>query len=282
MQEVTTEEFRLRQFLLGQLDEAEREELEQLVLSEGGTREKLLMAEDDLIEEYLEGSLAGDERDKFLRQFLSIPHQRDKLRMAKSLRRLARAQTVEAQPPADKPLLLADVRVFPGRRKFLLYAPIAAMLVVAVTAGAIWYANYRRTVERERQRQAIENELAQLNGPNAQNPPADQISSLIVPAVAPRSVTASSSSTLQRPILELWLPPGPKQTERYSALLHRFGSDDKFEIPNLQLQDLSGNKAVRLRIFTRHLTRGTYRVQLNGLSPDGTVVETEEYSLEIQ
>jgi hypothetical protein len=80
----------------------------------------------------------------------------------------------------------------------------------------------------------------------------------------------------------LWLPPGPQQAERYSALLQRVGSEDKFEIPNLQLQNLSGGKAVRLLIFTRHLTRGAYRVQLNNLSPDGTVVETEEYSFEIQ
>ena len=272
----------MRRFLLGQLDENEREELEQLVLSESDTREKLLMAEDDLIEEYLEGSLAGEERDQFLRQFLSIPHQRDKLRVAKSLRRLVRAETVEAQTPANKPLPVSNVRVFPVRRKFLLYAPIAAILVVAVTAGAIWYASYRRSVERERQRQAIENELVHLNAPNTQNPPADQISTLIVPAVLPRSVAASSTSTLQRPILELWLPPGPKQTDRYNARLQRVGSEDKFQIPNLQLQNLSGGKAVRLRIFTRHLTPGTYRVQLNGLSLDGIVVDTEEYSFEIQ
>ena len=90
MAELTSEDLRMRQFLLGELSEREREELEQLVLTEEGTRDKVLMAEDDLIEEYLEGSLPGMERERFLRQFLSIPHQRNKLRIAKSLRRFAR------------------------------------------------------------------------------------------------------------------------------------------------------------------------------------------------
>ena len=90
MGEVTTEDLRMRRFLLGELDERDREELEQRVLTEAGIRDKLLMAEDDLIEEYLEGFLKGEEREKFLRQFLSIPHQRDKLRIAKSLRRFSR------------------------------------------------------------------------------------------------------------------------------------------------------------------------------------------------
>src|SRR5689334_6590681 len=90
MAEISTENLRMRQFLLGELAEKDREELEQLVLLEGGLRDKLLMVEDDLIEEYLEGSLDGDERERFLLQFLSIPHQRNKLRIAKSLRRFAR------------------------------------------------------------------------------------------------------------------------------------------------------------------------------------------------
>src|SRR3954453_8967379 len=80
----------MRQFLLGDLTEEKREEVEQLVLSESDTREKLSMAEDDLIEDYLEGSLTEEDSQKFLNQFLAIPHQRNKLRVAKSLRRVAR------------------------------------------------------------------------------------------------------------------------------------------------------------------------------------------------
>lgn len=271
----------MRQFLLGQLDEKEREDLEQLVLSEVHTREKLSMVEDDLIEEYLEDSLADDERDEFLRQFLSIPHQRNKLKIAKSLRRLARADA-EAMSVADTlQIERAPIKQPPVSRGFLVYLPIAAGLVIAVTVGAIWLVKYRGNVAREKQIQTIESELAQLNAPG-ENVSADQIATLNVPAISPRSVAANTSLTLERQVLELWLPPGPKQTERYNAVIQRVGGQDKYQIPDLRLHDHAGEKAVRLRIFTRLLSPGTYRVRLNGLTPDGSVADTGEYNFEIQ
>jgi hypothetical protein len=271
----------MRQFLLGHLDEKEREELEQLVLSDAHTREKLLMVEDDLIEDYLEGSLAGDERDEFLHQFLSIPHQRNKLKIAKSLLRLARADAEAMSVTDTRQIEPEPTRQPRGSRSFLVYLPIAAGLVIAVTVGAIWLVKYRGNVAREKQIQAIESELVQLNA-SRENLPADQIATLIVPAISPRSVAANSSLTLERRVLELWLPPGPKQTERYDAVIQRVGGEGRYQIPDLRLQDHAGEKVVRLRIFTRLLSPGTYRVRLNGLTPDGSVADTGEYTFEIQ
>ena len=314
MAEVSTEDLRLRHFLLGELAEKEREELEQRVLSEAGIRDKLLMAEDDLIEEYLEGSLKGEEREKFLRQFLSIPHQRDKLMIAKSLRRFARdeanfeTEPVEtnvlsegdlgsgpieiSKPELDTVSIESDidtVRLKPGRftkplvvplhRKLLVYAPIAAVVLVTVIVGAVWYATYRRN---ETQRKVIERELAELNTFGELNLRPDQISRLIVSPTSTRNVVTSISSSFKGPVLELWLLPRTKQTERYDALLQKVGSQNEVQISNLQLQDRPGGIAIRLRIPTRLLTRGVYRVQLNGLSTDGRVVETDEYSFQIE
>src|SRR5689334_8409236 len=144
MPELSTEDLRMRQFLLGELAEKEREELEQLVLSEGNTRDKLSMAEDDLIEEYLEGSLRGDDRERFLREFLSIPHQRNKLRIAKSLRRFAREGELETRPPETQPV--PEPIGLPFYRNPLVYVPAAAAVVVVVTIGAVWYAQYRGNI----------------------------------------------------------------------------------------------------------------------------------------
>lgn len=301
MAELSTEDLRLRQFLLGKLDEKEREEMEQLVLSEGNTRDKLLMAEDDLIEEYLEGSLQGEDREKFLLEFLSIPHQRNKLRIAKSLRRFARNEAnidtvpiqprrftdanMDTEPIQPRRLSEADIETVPIHpeifqsqglpfyRNPLVYAPMAVLVVVAITAGAIWYAQYRSTIAREHRRQEVERELARLNGSAEPNLPADQISTLIVAPFSPRSVVASSASSLHRPVLELWLIPSSRQSGRYDASLQKVGSDEKFQIPNLELRDRGGDKAVRLRIPTRLLTPGAYRVQLS---------DTSEYNFEIQ
>lgn len=312
MAELTSEDLRMRQFLLGELGEDEREELEQLVLVEDGTRDKLLMAEDDLIEEYLEGSLRGKERERFLRQFLSIPHQRNKLRVAKSLRRFARdeanIETVPIEPRVRneaeidtvpiKPRVVseADIDTVPitplpkvpahshvwSFQGLLVYAPIAALIVVGVAVGAVWYMKYRGSIERENQRQAIERELVQLNASDEQSLPAEQISTLTVPPFSPRSVIASSSSGFKGPILELRLVPGTQQAERYNAVLHKVGSTDRYLVSGLKLHIQAGDKTVHLRIPTRLLTPGVYTVQLNGLATDGSAKNSSEYSFEIQ
>jgi hypothetical protein len=295
MPEITTEDLQMRQFLLGELGEEEREELEQRVLAEVVIRDKLLMAEDDLIEEYLEGSLKGEEREKFLRQFLSIPHQRDKLTLAKSLWRFARndadIDTVPIEPERISEARLdtapiepfdtvsTEPQVLPFRRKLLIYAPIAAVLLIAVAVGSVWYAKYRRS---EIQRQAIERELAQLNASLETIPPSDQIYTLILPPTSTADVVTRIPATSAEPILELWLPSKMRLTERYNALLQKVGSRDQFQISNLHPQNRAGGKTVRLRISTRLLTPGIYRVRLNGLAADGSVVATDEYSFKIE
>jgi hypothetical protein len=307
MTEVTTEDLRMRQFLLGELGEQEREELEQRVLAEASIRDKLLMAEDDLIEEYLEGFLKGGERENFLRQFLAIPHQRNKLKLAKSLRRFSRNEanidTVHIAPhvfseavietvPTERgriseagldtvpiePLDTVGLKPRPFGRKLLVYAPIAAVVLVAVTIGSVWYVKYRRSAT---QRQAIERELAQLNTSGKPNLPSDQTYMLIVPPTSTTNIVSSIPSTFKGPVVELWLLPR-KQTEHYNALLQKEGSQDQFQISNLHFQNGAGGRVVLLRISTRLLTAGVYRVQLNGLSTDGRVVGTDEYSFKIE
>jgi hypothetical protein len=279
MAEVSTEELRMRQFLLGQLGEKEREELEQLVLTEPGVRDKMLMAEDDLIEEYLEGSLQSEEQTEFLCQFLSIPHQRNKLRIAKSLRRFARGEVnIDTAPVEPIPLPLPQ----PFYRSSLLYVPVVALIVVAIGIGIFWYEKHRRAVARDTQRQAVESELAQLNASDEQSLPADQISTIIILPISPRSVVAGASATLSSPILEVWLVPATKSVDRYNAVLQKIHSDDKYHIPNLRLHERSDGKAIRLRIPTRLLTPGVYRVHLDALSLGGSTVDAGEYNFEIQ
>jgi hypothetical protein len=76
----------IRRFLLGDLDDRERERVEEVFLSDPRTRDRILMTEDDLIEGYLEDCLNPVELEKFLKYYLCASQQRRKLRIAKSLR----------------------------------------------------------------------------------------------------------------------------------------------------------------------------------------------------
>ena len=55
----------LREFLLDQLDDSKREQIENLFLTDPQLRDRLLFAEQDLIEDYLEGSLTNADKERF-------------------------------------------------------------------------------------------------------------------------------------------------------------------------------------------------------------------------
>jgi hypothetical protein len=186
---------------------------------------------------------------------------------------------VESTNPTETVVLHVPHRF---RRILLTYAPIAAVIILAVGVGAFWYAQYRSNADRAAQRQAIEQELAQLNASRGSDLPADQISTVVVPLVSSRSAVAGLASSFKGVVLEVWLLPDAQHAETYNAVLQKVGSADKFRVPGLALQDRPGGKAVRLRLPTRLLTPGLYRVQLSAVSPDGAVGNPAEYSFEIQ
>jgi tetratricopeptide (TPR) repeat protein len=88
----------IRKYHLGLLkDEARMRGIEQKQLVDDKFDEMLSVAEDDLIEEYLEGNLSGDEEERFRIFFLSTQKRREKVRLTANLRQYAaRAQRKKA------------------------------------------------------------------------------------------------------------------------------------------------------------------------------------------
>ena len=78
---------RIRRYLLGQLSDGAREEIEQDLLTNEELFEELLVAEDELIDEYLGGKLSADERASFEKHFLSTPERHEKLKFGRALDR---------------------------------------------------------------------------------------------------------------------------------------------------------------------------------------------------
>jgi hypothetical protein len=285
MSEASNDEVRIRRFLLEDLDEEERERVEELFLTDSDTRDSVLLAEDELIEEYLEGSLQGADREKFRGVFVATPQLRRKVRIAQSLRSLTKADGSHLPAVAESstqdrvtPLLSKPFKSW-RRRNPLVYASIAAAILVVLTVGMFWYADYRREQAR---RLTIERELAELNDPSRRSElPSGQVLSVVLSPVSARSTGSSITPRATDAILELSLLPEIAKAETYAVLIQRVGSDDKFAVRNLRLEDLPAGKAIRVRIHTRLLNRGLYRLQLTGVTPDGRVVETNEYSFEL-
>src|SRR5215212_10197786 len=94
-QEIFTDTL-LRQYLLGKVDDEERQRIEKLFITDSQARDRILSAEQELIEDYLEDSLTTEDKEIFLAQYARTPEQQRKLRINKSIKDWA--VTAQASP----------------------------------------------------------------------------------------------------------------------------------------------------------------------------------------
>jgi hypothetical protein len=129
----------IRDYLLGDLSEQEFEQVEQRLMSDDDLYQQLLLAEDDLIDEYVADTLSDQERAKFSRRFLHVPELRRDVKSVMALREHA-LQTASRASARDSPVpqpfsLLNWLRKFFGRPT--VGVAFAAALLAAV-AVAVW------------------------------------------------------------------------------------------------------------------------------------------------
>jgi hypothetical protein len=81
------------QYLLGVLPEAEMEQLEEQSVCDPVFFERVQMAEDDLIRQFLDRELSPADENLFRRKYLTIPSLLSKVEFAQELRRVAREES---------------------------------------------------------------------------------------------------------------------------------------------------------------------------------------------
>jgi CHAT domain-containing protein/Tfp pilus assembly protein PilF/anti-sigma-K factor RskA len=77
----------IRRYLLGQLGEDEREQLEERMMVDNELFDQVLLAEDEMIEEYVQRELSESDRTEFEASFLSTPEGRQQVTYTKALSR---------------------------------------------------------------------------------------------------------------------------------------------------------------------------------------------------
>src|SRR5262245_52027211 len=83
-------------YLLGVATEQEKTALEETLFKDPAALEEISAVEDELIDDYLSGELATDERSQFERAYFASPQRRERVEFARTLRkRLAK----ESAPP---------------------------------------------------------------------------------------------------------------------------------------------------------------------------------------
>ena len=243
----------LREFLLGKLDDEDRERIEGLFLTDSQSRERVLALEQDLIDDYLEDSLSQGDKERFLSRYAQTDEQRRKLRITGAIKDWAVREARVPHPAA--PTVSVWSRFWTWLRlKPLFVVPIAVTIVIAIVLAIVWLNS--RTEQRKHL--AIEQELAQLNSPASLREVPPEMTSFDLRPVSVRSVGAQAELKIPAGIrlIELQLPW--IQNERYSmyqAEVRRVGDRESFTISNLQAES-NGRYTIRLRLPAQILTRG--------------------------
>ena len=280
MKEEAATDALLRQFLLGKVEDEQRQRIESLFLTDSQTRERILAAEQELIDDYLDDGLSPADRETFLSIYGDTAAQRRKLRIAKSIQQWALDQP-QTPPVTPEPPISAWGRLMEWLRlKPALVIPIAVSAAVIIVVALVWV-NSRRT-EQDREYLALNQALAQLNTPSGLREVPPGMSHLTLKPGSIRSVEAESE--LKRgpegSVAELRLLWMQKEYPTYHAVLRRPGDARSSTLPNLTAGKEEG-KIIRIRLPVNMLTRGNHQIELSGVAADGTKSSPEVYSFTV-
>lgn len=154
----TESETRLALYLLGDVSIGERELLEAEYFSDDEAFQKMLSAEDDLIDAYARGELSTEHRQLFEKRFLNSAEGRERLQFARTLAGVvAEEQSVVPSPPEPvpvEPVLIPDRQ--PGFWATLWNRSPALSFAVIILAIVLIGGNAALLVERRNTRNEME------------------------------------------------------------------------------------------------------------------------------
>ena len=215
----TDENARLRRFLLGQLSEPERVEVEQRLLAEEDLFQELLLLEEDLTDEYVFGDLPEAERARYEQQVAESPDRLEAIRLARLLRRPGPAAAQGPTPPRSG-----------------WWRAVAALLGLVALGGALM-AYRQRGLRLEREAAAREEALRRENQALAHALQQERART----GGAPASPPAAAAS---RPVAPT--PPRAALTPLLASLALTPGSSrSRSEVPTLKSPGPGG----RVRVF---------------------------------
>lgn len=305
-------EQKLGHYLLGEMSDAERAELEREYFEDPLLFEQLVQAENELVDAYARGQLPPETRGRFERHYLTHPARRERAEFAVALgAALARRDASPDAPPARAEPLWRRLLAPAGGPK-LVWAFSASLLLVAASAAWLFIGTGRQpdelargggeriTQERGREetrRQAHEGAKGAAEpsrGPDASPAEQNKIQTSPTPAVKPAPVVATLLLTVagtrgaeadppevlrltaRTEEVRLRLNLGDADYRGYSGVLRRAGGDEVFSWRRVTPRAAKAGQTISLVIPARRLTKGDYVLTLKGARQTG---EAEDVSV---
>lgn len=287
-------------YLLGELPEPEVERFDELSVTDDEFSHQVQAVENDLIDAYARGELAGPAREQFQRRLLVTPRQRERVDFARSLAQLTASEAAfgtaagaSAAAVSWWQSLLSAVR---SRLSFqIAFAAVVLIGLLLSTLLLVERARLQKQMQEERaalvrEKQILEERIAKQDGERTQPTPVEQ-------APPPKSKLAflafkpSLSGTGERKQLTL-LP----STEAVQVRLE-FESDDYpsyrvelrsladgqqvWEKGKLKARAKGGSKIIDLLLPATRFKPQAYQLDLKGITAGGAPEDLSSYSFSV-
>jgi hypothetical protein len=269
----------IRLYLLGSLDPEAQQTFEERLLSVRELFDELLIAEDELVDDYIGNLLNEREREQFENHFLATHDHRRKLSFARSLRKYVAANQLAAPKPGVDPQSTFNWKLsafLRGRGSLFVYATAVVLLFFGISLW-LW-----QPWSQQNQRLKLEQEVAELN--RTTELPATALRVQLAPGLTRDSGSARTRIEIpaNASVVELQLEFAAGHYQSYRATLQQADSGvDKVAIDDLKATTLEDRQIVPLKLPARLLTRGDYDLKLDGITSGGNSEDLTRYSFRV-
>jgi hypothetical protein len=273
MEEPHKEQRYARRFLLGYLDEGERQIVAERLTTDADYLELVLQAESELMEDYLGGLLSEEERKRFDKYVLTNRQQIDQLNLTRALG----AAVVPAA--ANSPPIVTKTRPTgpsslqgPG----ISWASIShvklsiAAIILVMICGTLVIILWRSNKSKINSSPSLSEELIKLNTKQSLNTNARNQGFIIGPLKAglvrdEQEINAFSIPKTEE-LVQLRLQIGAGDYQSFQAVLLTAENRELFTLPNLKATSIGGERMVVIYLPAKILTPGDYQLRLSGLT----------------
>jgi hypothetical protein len=283
----------MNRYLLGQVSPEERDEFEDLYLTNDDLFEELVTAENDLIDAYIKGKISKFEQKQFEAYFLNSPERRERVDFAKSLAGYGAASKRDPGPEGKW------TSFFKAQPAIMRFAVAAMFLVVA--GGLLWVVVVNSLLRREldqnrRELQGLRQDVARLQesfNTSSQrqelaqlDPPGSARLSLVLAPVARGGGQQNQNTVFISPGISTVAFRLNRKREDYSSYSVSLETVEGATI--LKMSDLKGlpatdgGKVITAAEFpSKNLQPDDYVLKLNGTTAGGKTEELDAYGFRV-
>jgi hypothetical protein len=251
----------IRPYLLGLIQQNEQLQIEERLLTDNEFYEELLIAEDDLIDEYLAGELSTLDRRNFEEHFLVTPERERKVRFGRALNKYT---ADKARQSAPTPQWWSYPAAFLSARNAVASLALAAAVLLLVF-GVSWL--------------AVKNPPQQTPGGPAS---ASIVTAVLTPGMAreggeiTRISVTPDKDTIQ---LRLALPSG--DYEKYHVAILTSQGTNVWTGTSLQSERLPEGKFIVLNLPANIFRRDDYQAKLSGQLANSSFEDAASYTFRV-